>query len=620
MKRENFKKFFIGFISIIIGFIFGLGVSIFAWVNPSQNPPLGGGVLQTDTSGLKIVTTTQITTGNFTVNNGNVGIGTTAPGAKLEIIGSAGADALKVVHTGTGGAGPYAIRANGFNLLGDVRLGAGGVRTIHKMTTGGFEISGGGFIRLTPHSAGTLPFVFEVRDSEIEPYTTAIIKPDRNLTNPASTILSVQDYFGNELFGIKQTGNVGIGTTAPTYKLTIQADAGGTLIQGLHSGGGVVFTVNALGRTNHGPLILEPKLGDTLGYVFLVNSANAANSTLLERFRITSMSDVANVIISNANVGIGTMAPTHQLHIFDGSGIRVSAQANWANIPNLGSLSIAEHAIINARGFSYRADGASLSSSITSGIGIAINRGNPAVAIRNNGGPGLIVENGNVGIGTTSPQFKLDIAPPSGVSGIRVQPHTFGTALELHNAYDPGTMIIMGQDGHKTWQFLVHGDPVNRGQLIIQGSTDNITYTDVMTLTPTGNVGIGTTTPTTKLYVVGDFTATGVKNFEVDYPGEPNKKIVYSSLEGPEAGTYIRGTAVCEDQETQIVFPDHFRLVTAQNRLTGSLTPRGSFSSLYIKELTNERLVVGCEVGKSFDYVVFGVRKGYENFEVVRAK
>jgi hypothetical protein len=145
-------------------------------------------------------------------------------------------------------------------------------------------------------------------------------------------------------------------------------------------------------------------------------------------------------------------------------------------------------------------------------------------------------------------------------------------------------------------------------------------FTHIMTLTYNGNVGIGTTNPTSKLYVAGDLTVTGAKNFEVDYPGDPTKKIVYSSLEGPEAGTYIRGTAVCENQETQIVFPDHFRLVTAENGLTANLTPRGSFSSLYIKELNNERLIVGCEAGKSFDYVVFGIRKGYENFEVLRKK
>jgi len=86
--RGNLKKVFISSFFILLGFIFGVGVSVLAWVNPSQNPPLGGGVLQTDTSGLKIVTTTQITTGNFTVNNGNVGIGTTSPAYKLNIAGA----------------------------------------------------------------------------------------------------------------------------------------------------------------------------------------------------------------------------------------------------------------------------------------------------------------------------------------------------------------------------------------------------------------------------------------------------------------------------------------------------------------------------------------------------
>jgi hypothetical protein len=145
------------------------------------------------------------------------------------------------------------------------------------------------------------------------------------------------------------------------------------------------------------------------------------------------------------------------------------------------------------------------------------------------------------------------------------------------------------------------------------GNTGNV-------LVKSGNVGIGTTNPTSKLYVAGDLTVTGTKNFEADYPGDPTKKIIYVALEGPEAGTYIRGTSVCENFETTITFPDYFRVVTAQNGLSASLTPRGSFSNLYIKELTNEHLIVGCETGKSFDYIVFGIRKGYENFEPVKQK
>jgi hypothetical protein len=86
MKRGNLKKVFINSVLILLGFIFGLGISVFAWVNPSQSPPLGGGVLQTDNSGLKIVTTTQIISGNLTVNTGNVGIGTTNPNNLLQVV------------------------------------------------------------------------------------------------------------------------------------------------------------------------------------------------------------------------------------------------------------------------------------------------------------------------------------------------------------------------------------------------------------------------------------------------------------------------------------------------------------------------------------------------------
>jgi hypothetical protein len=65
-------------IGILLGLSLGISFSLFAWVNPSQNPPSGGGVLQTSNTGLTINTSTYFI-------SGNVGIGTTAPGAKLHI-------------------------------------------------------------------------------------------------------------------------------------------------------------------------------------------------------------------------------------------------------------------------------------------------------------------------------------------------------------------------------------------------------------------------------------------------------------------------------------------------------------------------------------------------------
>jgi hypothetical protein len=135
-----------------------------------------------------------------------------------------------------------------------------------------------------------------------------------------------------------------------------------------------------------------------------------------------------------------------------------------------------------------------------------------------------------------------------------------------------------------------------------------------------GNVGIGTTGPTERLHVIGNILKSGTVSFVEDYPGDPSRQIVYVSLEGPEVGTYIRGAADCQNNEATIVFPDYFRLVTGENGLTTQLTPRLKSINLYIKELNNEKLVVGCGDAGSFDYLVNGLRKGYENHQVVRSK
>ena len=270
---------------------------------------------------------------------------------------------------------------------------------------------------------------------------------------------------------------------------------------------------------------------------------------------------------------------------------------------------------------------------------------------------GMIIQ-GNVGIGTATPTYgALSIYNANSSYNIALTSPTVGGGLYFRNiSFAPENPAFSGisyayytasfpdhlafnvnSNGYQLTLFengnvTIGTDTVNNSlsaKLAISGSGTGTGFafrvvdasnTDRFAILDNGNVGIGTTAPTSKLYVSGDLTVTGTKNFEVDYPGDPTKKIIYVALEGPEAGTYIRGTAVCENPETQIVFPDYFRVVTAQNGLTANLTPRNSFSNLYIKELTNEKLIVGCEVGKSFDYVVFGVRKGYENFEVIRSK
>jgi hypothetical protein len=94
-------------------------------------------------------------------------------------------------------------------------------------------------------------------------------------------------------------------------------------------------------------------------------------------------------------------------------------------------------------------------------------------------------------------------------------------------------------------------------------------------LTSTGVTVTGDLATSGNLSVTGNLTVTGTKNFVHPHPEDPNKEIVFVSLEGPEAGTYCRGTAKLTGGAARITLPDSFRLVTAAEGLTAQVTALG---------------------------------------------
>ncbi len=113
------------------------------------------------------------------------------------------------------------------------------------------------------------------------------------------------------------------------------------------------------------------------------------------------------------------------------------------------------------------------------------------------------------------------------------------------------------------------------------------------------------------------------KNFRMEHPKQPGKEIWYASIEGPEAAAYERGTATLQGGEAFVPFSEHFELVLNPETMTVILTPHSADTyGLAVIEKTAKGIRVkelkGGRGNFGFDWEVKGVRKGYEEYRVIR--
>jgi len=116
-----------------------------------------------------------------------------------------------------------------------------------------------------------------------------------------------------------------------------------------------------------------------------------------------------------------------------------------------------------------------------------------------------------------------------------------------------------------------------------------------------------------------------VKNFRTPNPEDPSEDIVYASLEGPEAAAYDRGSALLKKGKVFIPFNKYFRLIKSEEDMTIQLTPRSADSKgLAVTEISPEGFwVEELHKGKgnyAFFWEVKAVRKGFENYQVIRKR
>ncbi len=464
-------------------------------------------------------------------SGGNVGIGSTSPTALLAVNAPAGQASFAV---GSSTATSFIIDKNG-------NVGVGTVNPWQKLDVRSSDATAPTInIYSTPSAytaqmvVGTLALGSNAAGNDVlAAYVKGISETNASSANGALS-------FGTRLAGtptewmrINSSGNVGIGTTTPTWKLQISSagtytsDAAGafaitdstTPTKKLFMGYDAAVGANGsafIQSENQGvtvtPLLLNPNGGnvgigtaaptDALNVVTTTNDKGIAlhNGTTNLLFRVArngsadnmfmnmySAGVVTNQIVSSGssyfnagNVGIGTTSPTALLNV-GGTGVdtdfRISRNANGNYIG------------VSAPG------GTVMRSSITlNGTAALTLQGNGGVGVGSGAGyadgtvtypaNGMLVQ-GNVGVGTTSPDSSLMISKDSTLSGI-------GNGITINSATTGTKRLNFGVVPASNYSFI---DTINY-------SISNTSQ--ALALQPSGgNVGIGTTTPNVTLNVVG---------------------------------------------------------------------------------------------------------------------
>jgi hypothetical protein len=164
----------------------------------------------------------------------------------------------------------------------------------------------------------------------------------------------------------------------------------------------------------------------------------------------------------------------------------------------------------------------------------------------------------------------------------------------IETANDGNALLIGANNGGLCINFGLYGGIfTTAGALVSGGSIGNC-----------GGVGVS---------YVGGLGGSGPKSFFEPHPTDATKMIRYVSLEGPEAGTYFRGTARTVNGMATIEVPETFRIVTDDDGMTTQVTPVGAAATMYIVSEDLNHIVVHSSKDVTFHYLVQGVRRAYKN-------
>ena len=393
------------------------------------------------------------------LNNGFVGIGITNPNQRLEVNNTVGIRS----------SNPFLYFNSTFTTIpADATIG---IRSAGEMV-------------LRSNATNTLLADWEVKYG----YGTSINPNDCfYIGRRAVSSGTMSNYFY-----INSLGNVGISNTTPNTQLDV-------------AGLGQIWIRKALGGG----------LPVAAGEGFKIESG--PNGGLLQAYDYATTTP-KNILMQTVggNVGINTIAP---------NGLLANNNTNFgalSNGCNNFSLNWTNASTGNGWVGTFSSNGphgllASTTGTTASDVPLAVTSGtfNTILGTRQNDNLLIVRGNGNVGLGTSVPAFKLHVE-----NGQIAQITTTNTS---HS-------IFMGNSSGRNWQLYHLGSlDVNAPNGFMFEHFDGSVWQRRMTIDQTGNVGIGALSPSTKLHVVSTTSNTA---FRMQDGTEGTGKVLTSDANG----------------------------------------------------------------------------------------